>query len=83
MLQCTFSVPFIKTIYFLRAPTLSPSGGTVNITYGAYGWCSQAEGQGGRDCFGPVLGYRWDPQLIFWLTKGMITIGIGEPSTLV
>ncbi|KAG7553561.1 hypothetical protein FFLO_02993 [Filobasidium floriforme] len=22
------------------------------------------------------MGYRWDPELIYWLTKGLITVGI-------
>ena len=44
---------------------------------GAYGWCYESN-EGSRECYGPNFGYRWDPQLIRWLVKGLITIGIGE-----
>ena len=44
---------------------------------GAYGWCCESN-EGSRECYGPNFGYRWDPQLIRWLVKGLITIGIGE-----
>jgi hypothetical protein len=71
-LQVTFSVPFIKTIFFLEFPFQ-----TGRITFGSYGWCYDPP-SGPNECFGPVLGYQWDPELIPWLVKAQITTGIGK-----
>ncbi|KAJ9098127.1 hypothetical protein QFC21_004456 [Naganishia friedmannii] len=73
----TFSTPFSKEIYFVGAAT---SFGEVR--FGGFGWCRYIDATtgsaGSKECWGPVFGYHWDPEVTVWLTRAEITIGIGE-----
>jgi hypothetical protein len=64
----TFSTPFSRHIYFVRA---AESYGEVR--FGGFGWCNVSTGE----CWGPRVGYHYDPQVTVWLTGAEVTIGIG------
>lgn len=75
-LQVTFSVPFIKSIYYLHIPFQAGQ-----LRFGNFGLCyiPGSDYEDGRaDCIGPRLGYYWRPEIIHWLTEAQITVGIGE-----
>lgn len=59
----TFSAPFIRTIYFLRAE---------DVNFGAFGWASPDFKSD------QVLGYEFGTQVLKPLTESMILWGIGK-----
>ncbi|KAI5452849.1 hypothetical protein NCC49_006389 [Naganishia albida] len=63
----TFSTPFSRRVYFVKA---AESYGEVRL--GGFGWCNISTGE----CWGPRVGYHYDPQVTVWLTGAEVTIGI-------
>ncbi|KAL7417334.1 hypothetical protein BDY24DRAFT_438415 [Mrakia frigida] len=68
----TFSSPFLPSIHFLHSQ---------NRKFGAFGYCPTWDLTRPDDCWGPVLGYEWQPWIPGgWLVKIMILYGIAMVS---
>jgi len=73
LLLVTLSTPIIKDIYFLD------SNITGGVRYGVFGWCKAVTGY----CWKKKLGYGFDPQIIYWLTKTLVFYPITTIFTMI